>query len=135
MTQLEFERQLAALKADRNRELEAIERWQVDIKSKVAESRRRCKEAELEVTRLKAEQRGLASRRVEVERKWNARLSQFKADNYSESRELESLSDYALVKELARRGWHGTVLNERVDMEESHKEGVAREFKEGYRCQ
>lgn len=135
MTQLEFERQLAALKADKNRELEAVERWQVDIKSKVAEHRRRCKEAELELTRLKAEQRGLAARRVEVERKWSARLEQFKCENYSERRKLESVSDFGLVKELARRGWHGTICNDRVDMEESHKECVAREFKDAYACQ
>ena len=130
MTQVEYERQLAAIKADKNRELEVVERWQVDVKAKVAGLRRRCKEAELELAKLKAEQRGLTARRVEVERKWSARIARFKAENYCESRELESISDYALVKELSRRGWHGPIRNLRPDMDEEHKLGVIRKFNE-----
>jgi len=130
MTQVEFERQLAAMKADKNRELEAVERWQVEMKGRIGAQRSRCKKAELELSRLKAEQRGLASRRVELERKWSARIAQFKSENYCESRELEAISDYALVKELSRRGWHGPIRNFRPDMDEEHKLGVIKKFNE-----
>lgn len=128
MTQVEFEKQLAALKAAMHREVEAIEGWQVDVKAKIADAHKRRTEAEGEISRLKAEQRGLSSRRLEVERKWRSRIEQFKADNYSESRELETISDYALVKELAKHGWIGSIDNEREDMDVDHKEGVMAAF-------
>ena len=128
MKQTEFEKALNGLKADMHRELEAIEGWQVDIKAKMADWHKRRVEAEGAISRLKAEQRGLAARRVEVERKWKQKLLRFKAENYSESRELEAISDYALVKELAKRGWFGTIDNGRSDMAADHKSGVIETF-------
>jgi len=133
MTQVEFEKHLNAIKARKNEELDTIAGWQMEIKTKIAIQRQRLQEAELELTKLRAEQRGLAAKRVEVERKWAARLAQFKAENYGESREMENISDYALVKELAMRGWHGPIYNEREDMAEDHKEGVISKFNTHYR--
>ncbi len=128
MTQVDFEKKLAELKAESNREKVAIENWQVELKQKMAEWHKRRTEAEGAISRLKAEKNALASRRVEIERKWAAKIEKFKAENYSQTRELEAISDYAIVKELAKRGWHGSLHNEREDMAEEHKEGVKKAF-------
>ena len=132
MKQVEFETRLNALKAEMNSELEAIEKWQVDIKQRVADAHRQRTHYEGEVSRLKAERQGLAARRNEVERKWKTKIAQFKAENYSEERMLADMSDFALAKELARRGWHGDIWNEREDMEQEHKENVTKAFNASY---
>lgn len=124
MTQVEFEKQLADLKAAKNREMEAIESWQVELKQKLADWQKRRTEAEGAISRLKAEKAAIASRRVELERKWSAKIEKFKAENFSETRELESISDFALVKEMAKRGWQGSLYNLREDMTEEHKKNV-----------
>lgn len=132
MTQAEFEKGLAALKAERQSELQAIETWQVELKQKMADAHNFRTHFEGMVSRLKAERQSLASRRVEVERKWQARIEEYKAENYSETRELENISDFALVKELSKRGWHGGIWNEREDMADEHKENVAIAFSKTY---
>ena len=126
MKQTEFEKGLAELKAARNRVMEVVESWQVELKQKMAEQQKRRTEAEGAISKLKAEKVALASRRLELDRKWRAKIEQFKADNYSETRELENISDYALVKELAKRGWQGSICNNREDMADDHKEMVAK---------
>ena len=104
MTQVEFEKKLAELKAQANKELEAMESWQVDTKQRIAAAREMCLRFQDELAKLNAQRQGFHARRMEIERKWKSRIAQFKAENYSETRELENISSYALVKELAK-GW------------------------------
>jgi hypothetical protein len=132
MTQVEFEKQLNGMKADYHRELEAIEKWQVELKRDIAEKTKQRTDVEGAISRMKAEKRGLAARRMEIQQKWQRRIEQFKNDNYSEERRLESVSDFTLVKELAKRGWHGPIWNEREDMADTHKDDVVKTFNATY---
>ena len=128
MTQVEFEKKLAELKAQANKELEAMETWQVDTKQRIAAAREMCLRFQDELAKLNAQRQGFHARRMEIERKWKSRIAQFKAENYSETRELENISSYALVKELAKRGWHGIIDNDRQDIPDEHKLGVKEKF-------
>ena len=128
MTQEEFEKKLAAMKAEKEKEKAGIESWQLEIKQKKAEAHKRAAEAHNAYLLLKAEQQVLATRRIEVEHKWKARLEKFKAENQTEERKLYEVSDFTLVKELRKRGWRGKIVNSREDMPQEDKIEVLNAF-------
>ena len=128
MTQEEFEKKLAAMKAEKEKEKAGIESWQLEIKQKMAEAKKRAAEAHNAYLLLKTEQQVLATRRIEVEHKWKARLEKFKAENQTEERKLYEVSDFTLVKELRKRGWSGLIVNSREDMPQEHKAEVLKAF-------
>ena len=52
-----------------------------------------------------------AQKRIAVETEWGETIRKFWNENYTTSRELENVSEWALAAELRHRGYGGTLTN------------------------
>ena len=109
MTQLEFEDQLRELKLQKKNELFVLRKMQMEVKDEIARMRDRWDELQNRLHRLNLERISLGKKSLELERLWNERIAKFTQENKSTSRNLENVSDWALVNEFLARGFTGNL--------------------------
>ncbi len=117
MTQIEFENQMRELRVKKGAALTAIARLQGDVKEQIAAIDRKVKELKAEREKLNQQRIALSDRRFALEQEWGKRIKDFFDQNYTTSRELENVSEWALANELRPRGYTGQLINPEKDEE------------------
>ena len=111
MTQIEFENQMRELRTQKGAALTAIARLQGDVKEQIAAIDRKVKELKAEREKLNQQRIALSDRRFALEQEWGKRIKEFQDANYTTTRELENVSEWAIANELRHRGFSGTLIN------------------------
>ena len=111
MTQIEFENQIRELRTQRDAELTAIARLQGEVKDDMEAIDRQIYGLKERKAKLNQQRHALSDRRLALEQEWVKRIKEFQDANFSTSRELENISEWALAKELRKRGYSGTLIN------------------------
>ena len=111
MTQIEFENQIRELRTQRDAELTAIARLQGEVKDDMEAIDRQIYQLKERKAKLNQQRHALSDRRLALEQEWVKRIKEFQDANFSTSRELENISEWALAKELRKRGYSGTLIN------------------------
>ena len=111
MTQIEFENQMRELRVQKGAALTAIARLQGDVKEQIAAIDRKVKELKAEREKLNQQRIALSDRRFALEQEWGKRIKDFQDANYTTTRELENVSEWAIANELRKRGYSGTLVN------------------------
>ena len=117
MTQVEFENQMRELNGQKAQVLNHLQLMQNSVKEEIAEKNRMIQELGVQVQRLKAYRAGLHEHRLKAELEWGEKINKFVSENFSTSRALEQVSDWALAEELHRRGFRGTLANEEKSLD------------------
>ena len=117
MKQEEFETQLKELRSEKERAVGHIALMQSDIEGELAGKRKVMNEFATHIQKLKEQKYLYAKRRMEVETEWNEKIRRFKKENFTQTRKLEEVSDWALVNELRHRGYGGQLTNADRDEE------------------
>lgn len=117
MTQIEFENQMRELRTQKGAELNAIAKMQGEVKEEIAAIDRQVKELRAKREKLNQQRIMFANRRFDLEREWGAKIKKFYDENYTTSRELENVSEWALANELRHRGYTGQLINPEKDEE------------------
>ena len=117
MTQVEFEKKLRELNGQKAQVINHFQMMQNEVKEEIAEKNRQIHELSEQVQRLKVQRFGLNERRLKAEKEWHEKINTFMSENYSETRELEQVSDWALAKELHKRGFQGDLFNDNRTLE------------------
>lgn len=84
---------------------------QSEVKEEISAIDRQIKDLRARREKLNQQRLVLGSRRIELEREHGERIRNFFKENFTESRELENVSEWALVKELRKRGYKGSLEN------------------------
>ena len=111
MTQIEFENQMRELRVQKGAALTAIARLQGDVKEQIAAIDRKVKELKAEREKLNQQRIALSDRRFALEQEWGKRIKDFQDANYTTTRELENVSEWAIANELRKRGYSGRLVN------------------------
>ena len=111
MTQIEFENQMRELRTQKGAALTAIARLQGDVKEQISAIDRKVKELKAEREKLNQQRIALSDRRFALEQEWGKRIKDFQDANYTTTRELENVSEWAIANELRKRGYSGTLVN------------------------
>ena len=111
MTQIEFENQMRELRTQKGAELTAIAKMQGEVKEEIAAIDRQVKELRAKREKLNQQRIMIANRRFDMEQEWGKRIKDFFDQNYTTSRELENVSEWALANELRHRGYSGQLIN------------------------
>lgn len=111
MTQIEFENQIRDLRTQRDAELTALARLQGEVKDDMEAIDRQIYGLKERKAKLNQQRHALSDRRLVLEQEWVKRIKEFQDANFSTSRELENISEWALAKELRKRGYNGTLIN------------------------
>lgn len=61
--------------------------------------------------KLNQQRIALSDRRFALEQEWGKRIKDFQDANFTTTRELENISEWALANELRKRGYTGTLIN------------------------
>ena len=107
MKQTEFEQQLRDMRMQKSQEIAAIAQLQSQVNKERALLNTQYDDLRKRIHTLDIERVSLSQRRMDVEAKWGGQIRKFYQENYTASRELEEVSDWALVNELAHRGFGG----------------------------
>ena len=97
MTQIEFENQMRELRTQKGAELTAIAKMQGEVKEEIAAIDRQVKELRAKREKLNQQRIMIANRRFDMEQEWGKRIKDFFDQNYTTSRELENVSEWALA--------------------------------------
>ena len=117
MTQIEFEAQLRELRCQKGAEIAAIAKMQGEVKEEIAAIDRQVKELRARREKLNHERIMVSNRRYALEAEWGERIRAFFKENYTTTRELENVSEWALAAELRHRGYSGQLLNPEKEQE------------------
>ena len=117
MTQIEFENQMRALRTQKGAELNAIVKMQGEVKEEISAIDRQVKELRAKREKLNQQRIIISNHRFDLEREWGGIIKKFYDDNYTTSRELQNVSDWALANELRHRGYTGQLINPEKDEE------------------
>ena len=117
MTQVEFENQMRELRVQKGVELTVIAKMQGEVKEQIAAIDRKVKELKAEREKLNQQRIMLSQNRFAKEQEWGKRIKDFFDQNYTTSRELENVSEWALANELRHRGYTGQLINPEKDEE------------------
>ena len=117
MTQIEFENKMRELRTQKSAELKAIAKMQGEVKEEIAAIDRQVKELKAKREKLNQQRIMIANRRLDMEQEWAYRIKCFFDQNYTTSRELENVSEWALANELRHRGYTGQLINSEKDEE------------------
>lgn len=107
MKQVEFDMALCEMRNATRMQLNAIDLMQQQVKKELANLSYSYRLLEEKGARLKEECRALHERRIKIESEKNALIQKFISENAETSRNLENVSEWALVKELHTRGYYG----------------------------
>lgn len=117
MTQIEFENQMRELRTQKSAELTAIAKVQGEVKEEIAAIDRQVKELRAKREKLNQQRIMIANRRFDLEQEWCEKIKKFYDENFTTSRELENVSEWALANELRHRGYTGQLINPEKDEE------------------
>lgn len=117
MTQIEFENQMRELRVQKGAALTAIARLQGEVKDDMEAIDRQIHELKERKAKLNQQRIALSDRRFALEQEWGKRIKEFFDQNYTTSRELENVSEWALANELRHRGYTGQLINPEKDEE------------------
>lgn len=117
MTQIEFESELRELCCQKGAAIKAIAQMQGEVKEEIAAIDRQIKDLKAKREKLNYERITISLCREKLEADWGQRIRQSFRDNYTTSRELENVSEWALAKELRHRGYSGQLLNPEKESE------------------
>ena len=106
MTQVEFENEMRNLRVQKGIELNVIAKMQGEVK-----------ELNAEREKLNQQRLMLGQTRLTKEQEWGKRIKDFYDQHYTTTRELENVSEWAIVNELRHRGFNGTLINPVKDEE------------------
>jgi hypothetical protein len=112
MTQVEFENELRELRCQKVAAINAIASMQGEVKEEIASINRQIKDLLTRREKLNQQRIIYSNQRLEREREFGEKICKFINDNQTECREFESVSDWALAKELNRRGFSGNLKND-----------------------
>lgn len=84
---------------------------QSEVKEEISAIDRQIKDLRARREKLNQQRLAYGTRRLELEREHGERIRNFFKENFTESRELENVSEWALVKELRKRGYKGSLEN------------------------
>lgn len=130
MTQIEFENKLREMRSQRAQELNHLNQMQTDVREELAALNRQIGALHDQVHKLKMQNLGIHQLRLKAEKKWNEKIESFNHEWFDKLETTDStISDYTLVKILARRGWRlDNLHNDDPDMAEDHKKGVVAKY-------
>jgi chromosome segregation ATPase len=111
MKQIEFENKKRELNAQRRQVMNQFDLMQNQIKEEIAEKSRQIHQLAEQVSRLKVQRQALHERRLKCQQEWADRMNKFVSENLSEAGALSDVSDWALARELHRRGFNGTLAH------------------------
>ena len=111
MTQVEFENQLRELRCQKGAAVSAVALMQSEVKEEISAIDRQIQDLRARREKLNQQRLAYGSRRIELEREHGERIRNFFKENFTESRELENVSEWALVKELRKRDYTGSLEN------------------------
>lgn len=111
MTQIEFENQMRDLRTQKSADLRAIAKLHGEVKEEISVIDRQVKELLARREKLNQQRIMFANRRFDLEQEWCARIKKFYDENFTTSRELENVSEWALASELRHRGYTGQLVN------------------------
>jgi hypothetical protein len=117
MTQVEFENEMRNLRVQKGVELNVIAKMQGEVKEQIAAIDRKVKELKAEREKLNQQRLMLGQTRLTKEQEWGKRIKDFYDHHYITTRELENVSEWAIVNELRHRGFNGTLINPVKDEE------------------
>lgn len=109
MTQIEFENQLREMRQEKGREVANIAKLQSEVKAEIARLQSQYDGIKDRLHRLQQEREMYGLKRMAVEKEWKERIAKFQKDNFTTTRALENVSDWALINELKARGFRGHV--------------------------
>lgn len=117
MKQIEFDSQMRELRCQKGAALNAIIQLQGGVKEEIAAVDRQIKDLRAKREKLNQQRIIYSNRRFEIEREWGEKIRKFYEENYTSSRELDNISEWALAKELHHRGYSGQLLNPEKEQE------------------
>lgn len=117
MTQIEFENQLREMRCQKGASVSAIAKMQSEVKEEIAGLQRQFDDIKNRLHRLQQERSMLGLKRISIEKEWADAIKKFTDDNYTTTRALENVSDWALINEFRSRGFHGRFYNEEKGQE------------------
>ena len=111
MTQIEFENQMRELRTQKGAALTAIARLQGEVKDDMEAIDRQIHELKERKAKLNQQRIALSDRRFALEQEWGKRIKDFQDANFTTTRELENVSEWAIANELRHRGFSGMLIN------------------------
>lgn len=119
MKQTEFEEKLRELRRQKGVAIATIAHMQGEVKEEISAIDRQIKDLRARREKYNQERIMLSQRRIETDKYWGGQIQKFFEENYTTSRELEEVSDWALANELKARGFvlNGTFTCEGKDEE------------------
>lgn len=108
---MEFDQTMREMKQQKAEALRPLQVMINGIKEEQAAKRRVVHELAEQLSKLEQERQQISRRLDDIAADWNKRISDFFHENFTESRELGEVSDWALIKELNKRGFYGGLLN------------------------
>lgn len=130
MTQSEFENGMRELRQKHYQQVAEVQRQQNEVKEEIANLGRNINEMQARKKKLEQQRIYLGMIRHDADTKYNLEVQKFRDENWSETRKLEEVSDWALVNELISRGYHGELKNEQKDAD--WLAGIAAKFAGAY---
>lgn len=91
--------------------MNAVQKMQGEVKEQISAIDRKIKDLRAEREKLNQQRLIISNHRYEKEREWGEKIRKFMNDNFQRTRELEDISEWAIVKELRKRGYKGTLEN------------------------
>ncbi|MCR5679971.1 MAG: hypothetical protein K6G08_07180 [Prevotella sp.] len=107
MTQTEFELKLKEMRAKKAEELHPLQVMIEEIKERQAAKKQLLHEIHEQFLQLERERMVISKRMQTIINDYSERIGIFIRDNYTETCALENTSEWALVKELSKRGYCG----------------------------
>ena len=111
MTQIEFENELRELRCQKGAAISAIAMMQGEVKEEISAIDRQIKDLRTRREKLNQQRIVLGNQRFAIEKEWGEKIRKFFDENYTTSRELEQVSEWALAAELRHRGYSGHLDN------------------------
>ena len=111
MTQIEFENELRELRCQKGAAISAIAMMQGEVKEEISAIDRQIKDLRTRREKLNQQRIVLGNQRFAIEKELGEKIRKFFDENYTTSRELENVSEWAIANELRHRGFSGTLIN------------------------
>ena len=114
MKQVEFDERIREMRKEMQKERKGLKPMIEELNIRINELGAQSHRLVVEQKMLRVQRAALTKRMNDIEEKWSKRMSEFRKDNpYGElESKLEDVSDFCIINELVRRGFHGTIDNE-----------------------
>lgn len=114
MKQIEYDEKIREMRKERTKEIGGLKPIIEELNIKINELGSQQHRIAAEQKQLIVQRSMMRKRVNQIEEKWNSSIRLFRRDNpYDElESKLEDVSDFCIVNELVRRGFHGTIDND-----------------------